>query len=1279
MHLSWTQGLFATPSKPPVDQEKASERSSQGYSHDQRHASTNISTREIDFNPIEQSLKYRLEQSAKKSTWLSGLSLLLFALLVGILASTLIIVWYFDTKENGFTVVINNRYSLTYGPTAILVSVVAIWRQVDYHFKAATPWVVLHQGRASGKNSVLLDYVSPILATSFWRALRNRHFGIAVTISGFLLLKLITLASTGLFVVEPTHLSSQSLQLTRATKFNGSIWNSTQPYGLSSDSSIVYTAYGILARGLEQTPGTTRNLVYETFDVPPNLGGNPGELKAEVEAFVPKFNCEQAEVSVNPFPYDPTGDSAATSNTISIISPHCQLMGGADPVFVLDPTTQLCPKRQFRGAMHRVNCSTTESLDTNWQLLTLVEVAYEQVLNESIADLVSSADDPDIEVASWSVAIKKVQSLICRPSYSLGKLNIYYNLTRDLSSITTDAPNLSNDTLEGFQDGDLASRFTSALTAGSNMFGDLSDSQLLEDFPDSMFKLMAATSGGRYENLLTHDSMDAAAEKAFQQVAVQFASRYLVEDDSSSLNGTIASIENKLKVSTVPFGLMIAGFSVMMLLILCVFWIRPQHALPPYYENIYGTALILDQSPGFRSLVEHCQGLEERDVAKYLDGCVFSAFCTEKSNGTQGYVIEGLVHDDIQSVSNVDGTDGSSRGKCTKWWQPLMVRQPIVVTVLFLLLATVVVLEVLQRLSDNNQGILTVPDTSTTTYTRFVPALIMLILATSVNAIDFNVMVLAPFNSLKDKEVPAKRSLHSSLVDKLPPFALWEAMKHRHYAAGCSSTAAIIGSFLTIIVSGLYTPEIYPGSTPIVLSTVDAFNTSWPDSATNDSTAAVITSLTESLNLSYPAFTHDELAFPSLAPDPGVVASAAKNGSTSVLKTKYPALRASLNCSALNTDSFNASVSYSARLQSASATVEAKLPLPPACLLGGPGGNLSHIDITYRFGLSSNTSYIAKMLDLHVGPYDAVLDEAFGESDFTVQADNPPGCPSLAFIYGYVDVDHSEQNSATVLMCYQEMQSIQTTVTFNFPLLSISTASPPIPDESTIELLPSGPDGVTAFSYRIEQHMDQSFSMFNQTEFPSANLADSPVDGFFQGVLFGKNPLPTSMLVGEENQATMVKGINAFYRRYMAQAISSNMRTPVTANSPAAARQQLNGTITNASQIVRLVQHNHVKLTLQILLGAIAVLTTLAWKFTKLDCLVPYNPCAIFGVASLLAGSRMCRAGQFEMLREDADNARYKLDWWNEPYDADGEHSGHQSRKRRYGIDIVKTNDEDSC
>ena len=213
---------------------------------------------------------------------------------------------------------------------------------------------------------------------------------------------------------------------------------------------------------------------------------------------------------------------------------------------------------------------------------------------------------------------------------------------------------------------------------------------------------------------------------------------------------------------------------------------------------------------------------------------------------------------------------------------------------------------------------------------------------------------------------------------------------------------------------------------------------------------------------------------------------------TPLLQTRLPALRAALDCVTLDVSIFNFTSSVNPRIGSLTADFSAIVPLPENCQRGGSGGNESSIEIQETFSLRSNTSYVGKLLDVHVGPFDNVVASSVNEFAPHTQIDNHPGCPSLAFIYGYVDVNNPGVTSAGAMICTQRLDQISTTVTFTSANMSISLLHPPIPDETTATPIPNTPnhtiDGKTYVPYRIQQHFDKTFVSNDQFPHPRTNV-----------------------------------------------------------------------------------------------------------------------------------------------------------------------------------------------
>lgn len=50
-----------------------------------------------------------------------------------------------------------------------------LWRQVDYYIRLLMPWDNLRTGPRSAQETILLDYMTPLLPVVIYRAIKARH------------------------------------------------------------------------------------------------------------------------------------------------------------------------------------------------------------------------------------------------------------------------------------------------------------------------------------------------------------------------------------------------------------------------------------------------------------------------------------------------------------------------------------------------------------------------------------------------------------------------------------------------------------------------------------------------------------------------------------------------------------------------------------------------------------------------------------------------------------------------------------------------------------------------------------------------------------------------------------------------------------------------------------------------------------------------------------------------------------------------------------------------
>ena len=78
---------------------------------------------------------------------------------------------------------------------------------------------------------------------------------------------------------------------------------------------------------------------------------------------------------------------------------------------------------------------------------------------------------------------------------------------------------------------------------------------------------------------------------------------------------------------------------------------------------------------------------------------------------------------------------------------------------------------------------------------------------------------------------------------------------------------------------------------------------------------------------------------------------------------------------------------------------------------------------------------------------------SYGKGVGSSEADNPPGCLSLGFFFGYFAAGGGTDINATALTCSQLAEEVQTETHFPLPSLDLDPDYSPILDESTVKYL----------------------------------------------------------------------------------------------------------------------------------------------------------------------------------------------------------------------------------
>ena len=1148
-----------------------------------------------------------------------------------------LVLWVLSENRGGFHARNPHDHKLwQYIPTVLLVFIIALWRQVDYHTKALVPWNELQKGPVGPDKSLLLDYISPLQFVTLFKAFLAGHIPILATASTFILLKIVLVFSTGSIVLLPTHITQSGFPLLSPLKFESPSFIPNSDVSISS--SPVQHYHGSMAQGIPWQSGTLPDRAYMpvTFDsesitrVPENV-----TLMGNVDSFIPLMDCHTIDgtlrtaLTVNQSGYA----DAYGEGTVSFELPAGDICGLWAPINItaLNPQRNIVPDRQVSGTMQAVYCSTGSDgqLDTSEGpaalLYTMTAISYEQDL---ISDAALLAGGSYTIANNSSRTIEQFVNVICKASYTISQVIVVNDTTGDDTQTggvrIKSVSEAGNKTLDNLSDWNMTSIFVAAIASAQNMFGDVGSGDENAQANYTLFSLMALNQGNqKMDVLLDAEKLNDAAASTFKGIMAQYARQSLAVPHDTHFQGAATFKETRYRINGASAIAMIVAFGVAAACSLLLVFIGPKSLVPRDPNCIAASATVLSRSVEVNRLLRRdgLPNLENQEAA--LEGYEFGTAIATTEGSQSSFKI--VTSEGLPEIMR------HKPEKMLTWWHPITASIPFAVLVVTLPLVLIILLETFQRSSDRNDGIREVPDDlETDISTHFIPALIMIIISSLVNLIDFNVELFTPWAQLVAGNATHRQSVLSNYLGKSPPAALLEAVKTRCFNVLASLGASMIASLLAIVAAGLFnTVASLSTNDGVALNRLDNFHTQWSDSYNTDRGAAGLINMVLRDDLSYPAFTYHDLALPQFSIGEGLDFM---NNSrfTDTAYAVIPALRPNLRCDPIPTSMLNLTTATIG--ESDQATVSVTYRLPQMCQLGGANGSSPNLKYNLAVNLPSNDSVFAgRMFDLLFGANASTYGNA-GEFNGQYIGDNPPvGCPSLAFTYGEFELGSTDANRVSALVCYQEIQQVKVNVTLRSNATAVDPAHPPVVDDTKMILMsnPNDKNNVRSFDWRIQDNLMRQLTPF------SADVINEDFDNFFEAALNfnSTHPISSASLVGRDNLKALEETVNAFYRLYMTQAINLNLRKPIGSSSSNSTlvRRQASGddrlaTLTSFTATVRLMQNRGPKLALQIMLAIISFLTAFAYLTTPFRRVLPCNPCSIAGTMSLLAGSDLCHS-----------------------------------------------------
>lgn len=1105
--------------------------------------------------------------------WLTKPLFAVLILLFTILWVALIILWHVSLEDGLSLKVTSSHYAWTYGPTVILVVIFSIWRQVDYHCKLTQPWREMISTHSIPQRSLLLDYISPMQVVGLYKSLRQRHYPMVLSVAGFIVLKLVILVSTTLFVPKQT-LRLEARPVQYITSFNASTlwskiddrnetWAATPRYDFTRADFTTDVLWGYLIQLDGQAPDPTRvkdNMIFQSSTSPVSKD-NITSTTAAIDVFVPNVTCEAAEVGITPG----SKSSSLSGILLTIDTDTCSI--GHDGKFIVqsavsnnnnDNEINLLYGMRFVNCFERVGDPRfiIAALDTN--------------ITTS-----SSNHDP--------VSLIRATAVVCKMDFSISKADstlLSPGNSVELTNLDTDAGTPID--LNGTE---LSRVIYTGLWAGYDIQIETDlPIKLVDDECPALFLLMHKYLGlpTDWDGFFDQDKLKQAATSVFQGLALQLGTSQFLQPANIDGIGSVTVSQNKLFIRTVPLIIMIVCFAVMTCLAVASMLLLQKKVIPQSQGSIASYATILTRSPSLAKILNETGNLRTSALHRKLHGLQFKALPSD-----QGYSIDvtTLTREPCQSISSpkVKSND----------WIPFAARTPMLTLIFLSPLIVIAGLEVFQMISNTNDGVVGLAngDSDLISYaTRYSSTLVILLVATLFNNLDFTITTFTPFSALRSATTSSEISVLVNLIGETPTVALSQCFRYRYFGTTLSMIAALIGSILTIIVSGLWKADNNVMMTTGIIAETDSWNLTWINNSANDNGAARLLSIIDNGGAVEPKSIWKDLVLPNIGKWSFATNAAFSEANNMTLDFEFTihSLRPELVCTVASQEDIRSdTVNFSGIHQMPNAETTpikyASFQLPTACWTGSPR-NSSTATLAY-FGQGLN----GLMYEIDAGP---------AESNSTLfdatsnQLLNSTGCPSLGFVFGYFE-------NATALLCSQKIQKVPMQVSYQGdPSVNlIDPQRPPsVSNSTTPEYAIDPATGFPTHQYRIQEHLD-----IHLRPFESVGLSE-----LFDHLLNGRFGIQRDDILGHDKAENLIAAINTIYNKYMTLVIDMNFRvslsitnaTSSTLESNIAEATTVNGTMTQ--QVTRLKMNNASKLTLQIMLGIMTLFMAVAVKMVKI-------------------------------------------------------------------------------
>ncbi|KAI0104844.1 hypothetical protein GGR51DRAFT_560842 [Nemania sp. FL0031] len=1066
------------------------------------------------------------------------------------------------------------HYLWTYGPTAILALVAAVWARVSFQAKLIAPWLRLHEKPVNVEEAFLLDYVSTFPPLVVFRSLRSRDFLVATTSTVSLILSILIVLSTGLITLSPTPVTMENTPVTLQNTF---VNNSTK---LQDPDALAWLTMSGLVEGILKPPeGVTRNFAYQRINA--SLP-TTAELRTTVDALSADLDCETA--TIGPFTIFDFPDPVNVTLKTPTCAVDAQLEGIFDVDLIPDPLSFV--SRRYVSRFVPVSCGG--SADKHDQRIMMLF----GLLRLSLQSVGSGANFSQ----HYNATTLQSAQLICKPTYNISRVDVIKNGS-EVQSVSLSAQSVSRrldkidawDIARGYFDShpDVLDVWSSpptltvckeSLSVDTQSYVALSDSSKLQC---------------QLDLLLKDEHLQKYMTAHYQRYTAVLAHLTIMEQASVPSIGTAVLVKSRLLVQAFAAQFMVALLASVVILSAIAFALALRSPVLERNPNTMIAQAIL--------VVRDCHLSRASQHMKYTASQL--SIKETSINSLDRTHIATLAGPDFPIKPTkpefLDINRESIEDNRAIGVSPLTLRKSVKTVICLLVFGIITALEVTLHISNRNTGLGRVGNDAYLHYLwTTVPSTVMSLLSLYFSAVDFDVRALTAYNFL-EAGAPFDLTVNLNLLDSSGPRVALKEWQIGAFSGLATTVAMFAANFLTVFTSSLFITASIPRNASSQLSTVNSFSRSDPR-IFNNSDGFILPSLVLETNLSYPAFTYENLAIPGLALSLDFMTGSESgvgnwHGSSLVSNVVTSAFRTGISCELYDSSHFDIRFTPHDR-----------------------GHGTLGIKIQDIFNPLNDVPSNDELFFTDIGP------PAQQKGFFGLAGTPSPGLTTqYIYVWGNFDLTTSASSTfASGMSCNDTIEAVDVEVTFVGTSLDIDPSKHPVPIESTARRITPSESDLDNLSEVLAEIGDQYLHL-PPIKGPSNNL-----DTFFSILTTSRYAQPLSALGDPTRREDVIDAIKFQHSIITAAMLSTQSRIPFnntnatihpSGNDPNA----YNVTVTDPIGSTRVVQDATSTRILEVLLAAMLILSIISWALMPHTTLLPKPSTSIASTVALLIGGNI--------------------------------------------------------